>query len=291
MSINRMKFGYMSYEDMLTRIEEKKIDVYDLIFEKNTNEFYIISPDLLPCPVRSRVYIFESVLDANTKLNDSTDTYAGQIAAILIGEEYKAYIVNQKQSTGRFYVSPIDSFTGEINYDSLGSRPITNMIGTLDNPINVSKLSTGVYQISGQYIISEHDTTTYLSAKNNLFIVNVEADYISIKKITSNEIIDYAITSESMVSNKIVTTDFLTSQGYVTETYIDEKLAALEAVIKEDTIKYVKENVVEEFDTIIDEKVNEALQEKLDTVIDEKIDQKLDKKIIATSNDDITSLF
>lgn len=287
----RSRLGYLSFSDILLRITEGKLDAYDLVFCKDTNEFYIISPELQPCPIRSKVYIFESVLDANTKLNEATDTYVGQIVSVLIGEEYRAYIVNQKATTGRYYIAPINTFTGEIDYNTLGNRPITNMVGTLDSPIDISKLPTGIYQISGQYIISEYDSTIYLSAKSNLFIVDTESDNIKIKKITSTEIIDYVVTPEAMTSNIVVTSEYLKSQGYVTQEYVDERISALEAIIKEDTIEYVKNNIMEEIDVIVDEKIEVAFDEKLDTVLDEKIDQKIDEKISSTATDDITSLF
>ena len=38
----RVKFGYLSYEDMLQRISDKKLNAYDFVFGKDTREYYTI---------------------------------------------------------------------------------------------------------------------------------------------------------------------------------------------------------------------------------------------------------
>ena len=91
--IGRAKNGYMRYASITTKIQSGEIDAYDVIFTTDTHENYVISPELEPCAVRSRIYVFDSVEEANTLLNENADTYVGQIVSILVDDKYKGYIV------------------------------------------------------------------------------------------------------------------------------------------------------------------------------------------------------
>ena len=73
----RVKFGYLYYDEIPTRIGNGDIDVNDIIFTRDTHETLIISEDLSLVPMRSKDYVFNSVSDANTALNTNTDTYKG----------------------------------------------------------------------------------------------------------------------------------------------------------------------------------------------------------------------
>ena len=70
----RAKYGYMSCASIPLKIQSGEIDAYDIVYTTDTHENYVISPDLEPWAVRSRIYVFDSVENANTLLNVNTDT-------------------------------------------------------------------------------------------------------------------------------------------------------------------------------------------------------------------------
>ena len=88
------RFGYLDYAEMLNRLESGKINEHDVIFSKDRLTTYIISDSLQPVELRSRVYVFDSISEAESKLNTNKDTYIGQIVAIKNKNVYKGYIVN-----------------------------------------------------------------------------------------------------------------------------------------------------------------------------------------------------
>ena len=103
-SKTRAKYGYLSYNDIADRIESGKLDAYDVVFTTDTKEIVVITPELSTFSVRSRVYVFDTVADAETALNQQSETYAGQLVAILQGDVYRGYIVNRLNDT--FLVTP-----------------------------------------------------------------------------------------------------------------------------------------------------------------------------------------
>ncbi len=124
-------------------------------------------------------------------MNIATDTYEGQIVAILTNDTYVAYIVNKRGDA--YYVSKLDEGNADVNYDALGNRPIYNLVGTLDKFVIVSELSDGVYKIRGQYKICLGDATVYSSANDNFFLVGHSDGVATIRKITSSDIFDYTL--------------------------------------------------------------------------------------------------
>ena len=72
---SRAKYAYLSYDGMISKIADGTLDGYDIVYCSDTHENYVISPELQPLSVRSRVYVFDSVEEANTQLNINTDTY------------------------------------------------------------------------------------------------------------------------------------------------------------------------------------------------------------------------
>ena len=269
----RAKFGYLTYDDMLIKIQDGILDAYDVCYTKDTNESYIISEDLTPSPIRSRVYIFQNESDAITQLNQNTDTYNGQIVSILCGDRYQGYIVNT--TNGSFTVSPLNKITESIDYNTLGNRPIVNLVGTLDKPIIVSDLNDGIYNIKGQYKISDLIETIYLSASNVIFTVRKDADKTFIKSITSNNISDFCISNGSISSQEYITNQYLKDNNYVTADYVDIKIQALQQSIEDDMKQYIS--------TIIDE--------QLGNILDEKIEEKINEAIEPVESTDINSLF
>lgn len=277
MSQNRAKFGYLNYDDMLQRITNGELDQNDIIFTKDTKETYIISSDLEPIALRSKVYVYNSKEDAIEAINNNTDTYVGQIVSILEGDTYRGYIVNQnsKLRTNSYTISPLTDISS-IDYNTLGNKPIINKIGQSNNPIIISTLENGIYSISGHFKIASNDVTTHLNPNATIFIVRHSDENTSIKKIATKEIIDYTINDDlSTVINQYITSDYLKSNGYVTTSYVDEKLIALDFVAKEDMSIYVEELVLS------------VLDEKIVPIVDERID----KKILGATDEQIKNLF
>ena len=270
---DRIKFAYLTYDDMLSKLESGDLNEYDIIYSKDKYVTYLITEELKPLQLRSRVYIFDSVSEAEIKLNESTDTYIGQVVSILYNDTYRGYIVNQK--SGKFIVTPLWEHPEQIDYDTLGNRPIVNLVGTLDKPIMVSELDDGIYRIKGQYKISDLEETIYLSASDILMTVSKNNQNIEIKKITSDDITDYIITNSNISKNTYVTEQYLKDNNYVTTAYVDTKIGALELSIKEDMRGYVQEAITEVF--------GEEL--------DKKIDDKIDEKIVPMSDSQIRNLF
>lgn len=275
----RAKFAYLKYESMMLNLKDetldskKRLNAYDINFAPDTKECYVIAPDLTPWAIKSKVYTFDSIESANEKLNQNTDTYVGQVIAILYGNKYQGYIVNEDDN-GKFYASPLYE-SSNINYDELGNRPIINLVGTLDEPIMVSDLETGVYKIKGQYKITDLEETIYLSASNTLFIVQKDTNVINIKKITSDDITDYSIIGDSFVSNIYITDKYLEENGYTTVSYVDSKVEAAKVLLEEELKIYISGMV----ESVMNDK------------LDEKIDEKINDYIQPTDNEQITNLF
>lgn len=268
----RAKWAYLSYNSIQGKIDEGVLDSYDIIYTSDTHENLIITPDLTLVPIRSKVYVFNSIDEANVQLNINTDTYVGQIVSIIMDDVCKGYIVN-KNTDGSYYV---DALTADnIDYNTLGNRPIENIIGTLDEMIIITTLPSGIYKVKGQYKISNLEETTYLSADGDLFLV--ANDYI--KRITKDSINNYIINGDSIIKETYVTDEYLLSNGYATTDYVDSKVAALEESIKADIQSYVEETV------------EDVITQKVDTIIDERLDIKLDEKIQPISEDEVTNLF
>ena len=265
-STQRAKFSYVNREDITKLINNGNIDANDIIYTKDTHENIFIGSDLSINPIRSKIYRFSDVSSAEKSLNTATDTYEGQIVAILTDGAYTAYIVN-KNTGGSYYVTKLSEDAKTLNYDNLGNRPIDNLDGTLDNPITISDLATGIYKIRGQYKICLGDITTYLSSNDNFFIVDHDGTEVAIRKITAHNIIDYTVSENSIVSQtNIPTREWIESQGYVTEASVNEKIAALNFMTKEEVAEYVQNEVLANLEPLIDKRIYLKLNESFSQV-------------------------
>ena len=272
----RAKWAYLPYDSIQPKIDEGILDQFDVIYTSDSHENLIITPDLTLWSVRSRIYTFDSVADANTALNTNTDTYKGQIVSILNGDKYTAYVVNQ-DSNGVYSATTLSA--ENVNYNNLGNRPIENLVGTLDVSIIVENLDTGMYKIKGQYKIYNGEDTVYLSADGDLFIVEISATEKFIKRFTKKTIQDFVISDGEIKKNTYITEEYLADNGYSTNDYVDVKLTAFETSIKNDIESYVEQTVE---DIIIN---------KVDTIIDERLDVKLDERIQISTNEEVEDFF
>lgn len=272
----RAKWAYLSYDSMIAKIQSGELDAYDVCYCHTTRENYVISPELEPWAVRSKIYVFNSVEEANTQLNINTDTYIGQIVSVITDEVCKGYIVN-KDKEGSFYVEALTA--DNIDYDTLGNRPVKNLVGTLDEPVIITELNSGTYKIKGQYKISDDYGTVFLSSDGDLFLTNKTSTENRIKRITKDTIQDFVVSDNDVVKRTYITDEYLTDCGYATTEYVDNKVLALEESIRADIEAYVEQTV------------EDVITQKVDVIIDERLDVKLDERIQETTNEEVADLF
>lgn len=274
-SKQRAKYFYIKRKLIEPLIESGKIDANDIIYTTDTYENIFIGSDLSVNTIKSKIYRFPDISTAEKELNNSSDTYEGQLIAIVQDGAYAAYIVN-KNINGSFYVTRLSEDAKTLNYDNLGNRPIENVYGTLDKPITISNLDNGIYSIKGQYKICTNDETIYLTTNDEFFLVKKDDDIVYIRKITATDIIDFQVVSDSIKSkNTYPTTEWIEKQGYATETYVNNKIAALDFMTKADVTEYVEK----------------LINEKIDNIIDSKIDEKIADTFSDVDESDITYMF
>ena len=266
----RAKFGFLNYEDMLVKIAEGKLDQYDIVFSKDRKEVFILNEQLEPIAMHSKVYVYETVEKANEQLNINTDTYEGQIVSILNGDVYYGYIVN-KDSLGTYYVKPLYEHAEPINYDTLGNKPIENLMGTYNSPIILGDLPTGIYNICGKYKVTSDNDKEYLSGERRLVLVNNMGTTSTIKVVTADGIINFIVSNGEIISDKVVTESYLKDNGYTTESYVDERIKELDLVQRSEIDAYISNYISQSLDVIIDEKIDAALEEKFQPFSDEYV--------------------
>lgn len=269
---DRVKFGYLTYDDMLQKIDDGTLDQNDVIYTKDTKETYIISSDLEPIALKSKVYVYNSMTEAIREINKNTDTYIGQIVSILEGDTYRGYIVNQKinQENAIYTVVPLTDISS-IDYNTLGNKPIINLIGTLDRPVTISQLDNGTYSIIGQYKIDNSEETIYLNASPVIALVEKNNELISVKKISSQEIVDYIVSKKGYEKKSYVTDKFIEECGYATTSYVDSKIQALDIITQNEVTKYVEQLVNEIINNMLDSKIDEKIDEKIQPIKEDNI--------------------
>ena len=94
---------------------------------------------------------------------------------------------------------------------------------------------------------------------------------IEIKKITSDNITDYIVTTSDITKNTYVTEQYLKDNNYVTTAYVDTKIEALELSIKEDMRGHVQEAITEVFSEELDKKIEDKIDEKIVPMSDSQI--------------------
>jgi hypothetical protein len=101
-------------------------------------------------------------------------------------------------------------------------------------------------------------------------------DNALIKIITTENITDYVVADNGEILSKsdIATTEFLEQQNYITEAYLDSRLASLDMMTRNDAQIYIKQ--------LLDEYLSDAIDKQLDT--------KLNEKLIPESEQDIRTM-
>lgn len=243
---NHSRFIYTNYDEIQNGINNGVIDINDIIYTKDTHENIIISPDYKICPVQCRVYRFSDVDTANSTLNKNTDTYAGQIVAILGPEgNYSAYIVNKKTS-GNYSVDPLNTNSPNVNldYNELGNRPIQNLYGDTFSPAILDIQNDGIYKVFGSYKISNYLDTIFYGGSSYLFLIeHQENDLILIKRIGAKDITDFIVSDDSVSTSVIPTEKWIEEQGFATENYVYTLINNMNLITKEEINQYVTEIV------------------------------------------------
>jgi len=184
-------------------------------------------------------------------------TYENTIKAIQEGKiKYPAYcwITNKEQY-------------GFLNKNNeLETIGIPVLTGTLEKQIILSELDDGLYEIKGQYKITSESETVFFSFTPISCIIQTINEVKKIKHITSNEIVDYTITSEEITSDTYITESFLQKHGYATEDYVDLKTEALKQEI-EDNIESLIEPIVRPMvEEVIDDDITDVSNEEIESL-------------------------
>lgn len=233
--IGRAKNGYMRYASIATKIQSGEIDAYDTIYTTDTHENYVISPDLEPWVVRSRVYVFDSVEEANIQLNANSDTYVGQIVSIIVDEKCKGYIVN-RDSGGNFYVS-------KLTEDDISENGIIYIKGTLSNKLIISELGEGIFSIEGQYQIVPGGTI-YMTGGKELFICSNGG----VHHINGNSIEKYTVDENGTVNIETYLTDADLSK-YITKSDAQQIISDLISQnVEDEVIKALGNSIAQQSD-------------------------------------------
>lgn len=268
------RFVYADYDDIERAINEGELNEFDICIAQDTRELLLIKDDLELLPINSKIYRYTSISEAEAALNAASDTYEGQLVAILSNGKYVAYIVNRRND--HFAIDSLATVNMVIDYDEISHTPIINKYGNIGAPIMLSELPDGAYKVTGQYRIAESLVTTFSSASGNLFSVSHNVDFTTIKKITSSEITDYYIDAEGNVSvSRYVTNQYLADNHYTTTEYVDAKIAALDFITREEMNAYV-------FDIV---------QQSIDAIIDARIDAAIDAKTVVATEEEIRQIF
>ena len=235
MTSNRAKFAFLKYADILNKINDGTLNEFDIIYTKDSHENIIISPDLIPISVRSRIYVFDSVEDANTQLNENTDTYVGQIVSIVIDDKCKGYIVN-RDSQGSYYVN-------KLTEDDISKNGIVYLKGTLSNKLIIFELGEGIYSIEGQYQIVP-DGTVYMTGGKELFICSNGG----VHHVNGNSIEKYTVADDGTVNIETYLTSADLSQ-YMTITDAQQIISDLVSQnVESEVIKALGKSIAQQSD-------------------------------------------
>ena len=141
----RAKFAYINKDEIVPYIQNNTLNSADIVYTKDTHENYFISPDLIPIAIKSTIYCFESEKEAEEILNQSSDTYAGQIVSIRKDDVYKGYIVNKSKEKDKYIIT------------SLEEDITQNIYGSFDENLFLTNAETGKITLSDD-VITQKDT-------------------------------------------------------------------------------------------------------------------------------------
>lgn len=173
-------------------------------------------------------------------------TYENTIKAITEGKvRYPAYLwVTDRSQYG---------FLNKNN--ELEVIGIPEFTGTLENPIILSALNDGIYQVRGQHKITASHPTTFDSTAFILVMVQTTDNGKKVSRIAPDEIVRYYISDDLTVTSETYITDAYL-EDYATKNYVDLKIVELKAEI----VAEIEDLVIPIIKPVVIEVLNEELQ-------------------------------
>lgn len=211
----RGKQAYLNYNQIQSYIDQNLLDSYDEVFAKDRGIKYYIDDNHNIVEIKSTNDVFNSELEALTKLNSlGSDYYVGQIISIKSDEEYIGYIVNYNTTTKQYSIAKICDRM--IDYNKLENIPIINIVA--NDPIVLSDLDDGYYSIVGSYQISPDDTTHRIATSKVSFIIEHDVD-------KDNNAITYITEQKSKrIKHYIAKEGELIEDGYVLASDLEQEI-------------------------------------------------------------------
>ena len=283
------RFFFSSYREIQDHINAGTVNQWDIVLCSDTQEMLLVTDDFSLVPIQSRVYRFSSIASAESFLNSHKDSYPGQVISILssVTGSYQAYMVNQR-SNGTFFVQSISVYnSSDLDYNTIGNRPIDNIGGTMEQPTVLDTLDDGMYKISGAYKISDKLETVFQNLNGDLITVEHDLEGVSIKVISSSSISDYYVDEEKVTRRVYVTDEWIRDQGYLTDSEVDAKLQALNIITRDNALEYIQELVRQGVENVVYDVVDEAM----DATFNEKFDLRLSQKLVMEDQENIENLF
>ena len=149
--------------------------------------------------------------------------------------------------------------------------PIDKIIGTLDNPIILSELPSGVYRIVGNNYIIRDDNTYFVDATGSNLYIRSEEDN-NVMKISSKGIIVYTFTEEGYTTNRYVTEEEVNAIKNEITASIPTKVSQLENDLHFMTSEEVVAEITEQLNNgKIEELIDERIAESFGPIPDEDI--------------------
>lgn len=190
---NHTRIAYVKTTDIEEALKQGKLDIYDMCITKDTGEIIFINGEKNTLPTRSRVYCYQSYDEAIEGINNSTDTYEGQLLSIWNGSQYDGYIVNIRN--GKFQADPLAA--PEIHLDYYDVKELTK--AEYDALSEEEKNNGNIYLVTDEdTYTSETDIVSLVTGYGRLVLNTV--NHIAQLIIDANSI---AITSDNFVLGTI----------------------------------------------------------------------------------------
>lgn len=138
---------------------------------------------------------------------------------------------------------------------------LPKLTGTLENQLILSDLAGGVYEIKGQYKVTENAETVFLSASYVIAIVKRIENGAKVRLITADDVYDFTTEGGEITdTDKNVTVNYLVEHHYTTEQQVDDKIAVMEVTLREELLNYVDEIIADQIAALLPEELDKILQ-------------------------------
>lgn len=222
------KFAVANHSDIQSLIDQKKLNYPTYIFCRDTNTMVFI--------------------DKNGNMQDIKGHDQGSVIPVdvLPEKDIKRNTFYLCNGIGYLLINDIlvpvfkeiSEDSNNSSYDELTETPIVNKRGTIVSPVVLSNLDVGCYSVSGQYQIGNKLPTTYIPSSNVIVLVESDDKNKYITRIDGRNIVVYTVSLDTMDihSDEYATQSWIQTQGYSTESYVDEAIENLYNRIIEETM-------------------------------------------------------